>query len=58
MILELGKANLFPFAPDAKIKAAPLAAIPMHMVETSDLIYWMVSYMAMVEVTEPPGLLI
>jgi len=45
------------FAPDAKIKAAPLAAIPTHMVETSDFIYWMVSYIAMVELTEPPGLL-
>ena len=39
----LGRANLFPFAPPARRKAPMLAAIPRQMVETSHLIYCMVS---------------
>ena len=34
------------------------AAMPMQMVETSHLIYCMVSWMAMPALIEPPGLLI
>ena len=34
------------------------AAMPMQMVETSHLIYCMVSWMAMPALMEPPGLLI
>ena len=33
-----------------------LAAMPMHIVETSGLIYCIVSYIASPAVTEPPGL--
>ena len=35
-----------------------LAAIPQHIVETSHLIYLIVSYIPIPAVTDPPGLLI
>ena len=58
MISALGRAMRFPFAPDESRNAPIEAAMPMQMVETSGLMYCMVSYMARPEVTLPPGLFI
>ena len=57
-ISELGSANRLPLAPLASRKAPIEAAIPMQMVDTSHLIYCMVSWMAMPALMDPPGLLI
>ena len=54
-MLEWGRANLFPFSPDARSNAPMLAACPMHIVDIFGLIYWMVSYIARPAVTLPPG---
>ena len=54
----LGSAIRFPFVPAASRNDAILAAIPMHIVETSHLMKFIVSYIAMPEVMLPPGLLI
>ena len=45
-------------APAARITAAPEAAMPTQIVETSGLMCFIVSYIAKVAVTEPPGELI
>ena len=47
-----------PLVPLASRNAPIEAAMPMQMVETSHLIYWMVSWMAIPALMEPPGLLI
>ena len=43
MISLLGKAKRLPLVPAASRKAPMLAAMPMQMVETSHLMYCMVS---------------
>lgn len=53
--LALGSAMRFPIAPPASRKEPKLAASPIQMVDTSHLIYYMVSYMANPAVIEPPG---
>ena len=42
-IRALGRAKRFPFVPAARTTAAAEAACPMHIVETSPLMYCMVS---------------
>ena len=47
-----------PLAPAASKNAPMLAAMPVHRVETSGLMKFMVSKIAIPELTEPPGELI
>ncbi|MCY1549995.1 hypothetical protein D9M68_862070 [compost metagenome] len=53
--MELGSAKRLPLAPAASRKAPMLAAMPMHSVDTSDLMKFMVSKIAMPALTDPPG---
>jgi hypothetical protein len=55
MILELGSEKRLPLAPAASRKAPMLAANPVHRVDTSGLMKFMVSKIAMPALTEPPG---
>ena len=55
MTLELGKLKRLPLVPAANKNAPMLAAMPMHKVETSGLMKFMVSKIAMPALTEPPG---
>jgi hypothetical protein len=57
MTLELGSAKRLPLAPAASRKAPMLAAMPVHRVDTSGLMKFMVSKIAMPALTLPPGLL-
>ena len=50
-----GRAKRLPFSPSAKMIEAMEAAIPVAMVETGDLMKFMVSTIAMPEVITPPG---
>ena len=58
MTFELGREKRLPLAPAASKNAPMLAAMPVHRVETSGLMKFMVSKIAMPELTEPPGELI
>ncbi len=55
MTLEFGREKRLPFAPAASKNAPMLAAMPVHKVETSALMKFMVSKIAMPALTEPPG---
>jgi len=55
MTLELGSENRLPLAPAANRNAPMLAAMPVHSVDTSGLMKFMVSKIAMPALTEPPG---
>src|SRR5579864_5018365 len=58
MIRELGSENRLPGAPAQSSSEPAEAAWPMHTVETGERIYCIVSYIAKLEVTTPPGELI
>ena len=51
----VGQGKLLPLAPAVSSSAAMDAPWPMHRVATGLLMYCMVSYMAIPEVTRPPG---
>ena len=55
MTFELGSENRLPLAPAASKSAPMLAAMPTQRVDTSGLMKFMVSKIAMPAVTEPPG---
>jgi hypothetical protein len=55
MMREFGNENRLPLAPAASRKAPIEAAIPVHSVDTSGLMKFMVSKIARPAETEPPG---
>jgi hypothetical protein len=58
MIRELGSEKRLPGAPAQSSSEPADAAWPMHTVETGERMYCIVSYIAKLEVTTPPGELI
>ena len=55
MIFEFGSEKRFPLVPAARRNAPILAANPVHSVDTSGLMKFIVSKIAIPEETEPPG---
>ncbi|MCY1381255.1 hypothetical protein D9M69_691380 [compost metagenome] len=53
--MELGSEKRFPLVPAANRNAPMLAAKPQHRVDTSGLMKFIVSKIAMPALTEPPG---